>query len=120
MFKTLIELVAGVKSSLVNVAKYIFDDEYQVKEKIEEVRRKIENSPFNGILEVSYLPEGVWFSSSVQLVYTCGKYRYKNRIKAHPELFDEIFFMVEDIKQTLTRNNPYRHYINPSKTWRGS
>lgn len=120
MFKTLIERVAGAKNSLVHVAKYIFDDEYQVKEKIEEVRKKIENSPFNGILELEYSPEEAWFPSSVELVYITGRYRYKNRVKAHPELFDEIFFMVEDIKKTLNRNNPYNHYIHPSKAWRGS
>lgn len=120
MFKTQIERMVGLKTNLVHVAKYIFDDEYQVKEKIEEVRKKIENSPFKDILEVSYLPEGAWFSSSVELVYITGRYRYKNRVKAHPELFDEIFFMVEDIKKTLNRNNPYNRYIHPSKTWRGS
>ena len=79
--------------------------EVDIEKEVQRIQERIDNSPFRGYLLLVYTPGQVWFPPTLELRYTTGIWRYRNRVKNFYPIYAEICDRVKELDNSISGQN---------------
>ena len=112
IFSTLGVKLSNLKDGIVETLSTIAEAEYDIVKEVKSIQLRIDNSPFRGYLTLVYVPEQAWFAPIVELRYVTGSWRFRNRVKNFPHIYDEIFERVDELSKVIEQSRKTRRYYS--------